>query len=71
MKHSLNRSGSSQIFIFFWVKNVYLTPKKLIKFTLTIAKKTEISQNTENFHPCMYDICKSTSCREIIPVQRS
>ena len=43
----------------FFVKNRYLTPlKKLIKFTRisrnvrTFAKKTEISQNTENFHPC-------------------
>jgi hypothetical protein len=43
----------------FFVKNAYLTPplKKIINFTRisrtvwTFAKKTEISQNTENFHP--------------------
>ena len=47
----------------FFVKNMYLTyhnKKKIIKFTRisrtvwTFAKKNGISQNTENFHQCMY-----------------
>jgi hypothetical protein len=57
----LTQIESSQFFFNFFVKNAYLTPlKKLFKFTKisrtvrTFAEKTEINQNTENFHPWIW-----------------
>jgi hypothetical protein len=45
---------------YFFVKNVYLTPLKNSsnlheskELSGLLPKKTEISQNTENFHPCI------------------
>ena len=50
------------IFFYFFVKNVYL-PKKThqiytnLKNCLDLCQKTEISQNTENFHPWYWISC--------------
>ena len=58
---TINTDRILSIFFNFFVKNAYLTPlKKLIKFTKisrtvrTFAEKTEINQNTENFHPWIW-----------------
>jgi hypothetical protein len=62
----LEQSGFLQNFSFLCQKCIlHPLKKKLIKFTQIsrtvwiFAKKPEISQNTENFHPCNQTITKT------------